>query len=290
MGRWKELVVVAALAFTALPAVGQPPTPGMPPVPGDAAQLYEDVQLLRTIRTLDLSNEQLALLLQINASLAEQRRELAELRASTWAESKGAIESVLEAWVEGKTPSSRDKSAADRAVNRVNEATSDYERARQRLTEGFYEKLSTAQRKLVESSDKAADRAARVARMGGVESVGDYVLTELDAIRDMMPDEFRMLAGAEARRIATAIVGPNAANLEQMTAGVLNVLQQAYAWAPERYREQRPTMPQQIEQLLGIEEAEQAPVPWNELMRLTTSTRTTAVITALVPPGGGEVE
>jgi len=100
-----------------------------------------------------------------------------------------------------------------------------------------------------------------------------------------------MLAAAEAGRIARAIVGPDAANLEQMTGAVLGALQEVYAWPPDRYREQRAELPAQIEAALGIEGAgERPPVPWEELMRLTGSTRTAAVVAQIRPAGGGEVE
>ncbi len=291
MGRRKALAVAAALALAALPAAAQTPTPGMPEVPRDAAQLYEDVQLLRSIRTLDLTSEQLGMLMQVNTSLLEQAAGLTRLRASTWADAHEQVEAVLEAWMSGETASARNKTAADRAVNRVNEARSEYESTRQRAAEGLYAQLSAEQRALVEAPGVAEERAARIARMGGAESPGQYVLAELDAIRDLMPDEFRMLATGEAQRVARAIVGPDSTDLQQMTAAVLGVLQQVYGWTPQRYLEQRPTLPQQIEALLGIQAlAKSPPVPWSELVRLTASTRTSVVVMAIVPPGGGEVE
>lgn len=291
MGRWQALAIAAALAFATLPVAAQAPTPGMPGVSGDAAQLYEDVQLLRTIRALDLTHEQLGMLLQSNTGLIEQAAALKQLRASTWEDAEKDIEAVLEAWMSGETASTRKKAAADRAVNRVNEARSDYLNTRQKVAEALYAQLSAEQRALVEAPGVAEERAARVARMGGTESPGEYVLAELDAIRDLMPDEFGMLATAQAQRIAQAIVGRDSANLQQMTGSVLDVLRQVYGWTPQRYLEQRPTLPQQIEALLGIEAlADTPPVPWSELIRLTASTRTSLVVMAIVPPGGGEVE
>jgi len=127
--------------------------------------------------------------------------------------------------------------------------------------------------------------------MGGTDSVGQYVLIELDAIRDLMPDEFAMLAASEAQRIARAIVGPNAANLPQMTDAVFDMLMQVYGWTPERYRQQRAGLPSQIEAQLGLEDAAQRPpVSWDELMRLATSSRTADAVAAVTRAGGGEVE
>lgn len=295
MGRWQALAIASALVFAAAPGVAQGgfDTPGArtPEAGGGAAQLYEDVQILRTVRALNLTSEQLDRVLQLNARVMEEREELAALRERTWAEYQDEIEAVLEAWMEGEAPSSRDKRAADNAVDRVNGAQADFERARRSAAESLYAGLSAEQRRVVESPGAADERLARTSRMGGTERPGEYVLSELDAIRDLMPDEFRMLATAEAGRIARAIVGPDAANLEQMTGAVLGVLQEVYAWPPDRYREQRAELPAQIEAALGIEGAgERAPVPWEELMRLTGSTRTAAVVAQIRPAGGGEAE
>lgn len=295
MGRWQALAIVAALALAALPAVGQggtqPPAPEMPGVPGDAAQLYDDVQILRTIRTLDLSGEQLQELGQINARIIEEREDLVALREQMWEEHQEDIEAVLNAWMRGESPSSRAKSAADRAVNRVNEARADYEDARWDAAGDLYDGLTDDQQALVEGPGAARERIARTARLGGTESVGEYMLTEIEAIRDLMPDEFEMLATAEAQRIARAIFGPDARDLEQRTNAVLDILIEVYGWTPERYRNERPQLASQIEAALGLRpEAERPPISWDELMLTATSTRTPAVLAAITPAGGGEVE
>lgn len=291
MGRWIVLVVAATVALVAVPAWAQAPTPEVPQPPGGVSQLYEEVMLLRTINMLGLTNEQLGAVLEANQALVARRAEVDALRESTWAASQADIDAVLTAWAAGEAPPSRARSAADRAVNRVNGAEADFVAARRRAAEALYGRLSEEQRALVESAGIAEARAARLARMGGLESAGAYVLAQLDAIRDLMADEFNMLAPAEARRIAEALVGPGAANLPQMTDGVLGVLREVYVWTPERYAEQRPTLPQQIEELLGLEApAARPPVPWAELERLVASARTVAVVDLLAPDAGGEVE
>ncbi len=295
MGRWQGLAIAAALAVAALPAVGQgeaqTPAPQMPETPGDAADLYDEVRVLQTIRTLELSSEQMAELVEINARVIAQERELAGVREATWEQYEDEIEAVLSAWMQGRTPSTRARNAADRAVNRVNDARSSFERARTAAAREFYDSLSGGQRNLVESPGVAEQREARTRRMGGIESVGQYVLNELDAIRDLMPDEFEMLAGAEARRIAETIVGSNAGNVEAMTDGVLDVIIDVYDWTPQRYQQQRPTLPEQIEEALGFEPmAERPPVRWSEVVRAATSSRTAAAVRAIAAARGGEVE
>lgn len=294
MGRWQVLAVGAALALATV-AVAQDATeaPGtaMQAVSSDAAELYEDVQILRTIRTLELSSEQMVELLAVNAQVLEEQADLAELRDEMWAEYQDEIQQVLDAWMKGETPSTRARTRADRAVNRVNEARGNLQNARWDATEELYDLLTDAQRDLVEPPGVAEEREARIERMGGVQSVGAYVADRLDAIRDLMPEEFDMLAPSEARRIARAIVGPDAGDLEQMTGAVLDMMREIYAWEAERYRQQRESLPVQITSALGFPtEDQRAPVSWSELMRAATSGRTPAVIAAITPAGGGEVE
>jgi hypothetical protein len=293
MGRWQALATVAALALVALPAFaqGDQPNPATPDVPGSSAELYEEVQVLRTVRTLSMTDEQLGELVAINADVGAEREQLAELREQMWEQYEDEIEEVLDAWMGGEEASRTAKSAADSAVNRVNRARSDFEDTRRDAAEALYDILTGDQRDLVESPGVAEARAARRARMGGSDSVGEYLAAELDAIRDLMPDEFELLAAAEAQRIARTIVGPEASNLPQMTDAVLDIMLEVFAWTPERYQEQRPTLPAQIETNLGFTPvAERAPVSWTDLMQVATSERTPAAVAMIEATGGGEAE
>ncbi|MBD3292836.1 MAG: hypothetical protein GF393_07905 [Armatimonadia bacterium] len=294
MGRWQALVIAAVLAQMALPAFAQgddQPGPAMPGVPGSSVELYEDVQILRTVRTLSMTGEQLGELVQINADVVGERRQLADLRERMWDQYEDDIEEVLGAWMAGEEASRAARSAADSAVNRVNRARSDFEDTRQDATEALYDILTDAQRDLVESPGVAEARAARRGRMGGTDSVGEYLASELDAIRDLMPDEFELLAGAEAQRIARNITGPEASNLPQMADAVLDIMLEVFAWTPDRYREQRPTLSAQIERNLGFAPvAERAPVGWTDLMQVATSDRTSVAVGMIEAAGGGEAE
>ncbi|MFW5867667.1 MAG: Spy/CpxP family protein refolding chaperone [Armatimonadota bacterium] len=295
MGRWQALAIATALTVATIPAVGQgevaTPGPRMPAVPGDAGQLYDEVRVLRVIRTLELSAAQLAELSEINARVVAEREDLEALREDTWEQYEDEIETVLNAWVRGEDEPNRAKRAADRAVNRVNDAEAALQDARWNAAEALYAILSEEQRDRVESPGVAEERAARTARMGGLESVGEYVLAQLDALRDLMPDEFEMLAEAEAQRVATALVGPNAADLAQMRDAVLDVMLDVYEWTPERYQQQRQTLPTQIADALGFAaEDQRAPISWSDLTHVATSDGTAAAVDAIAPADDGEAE
>ncbi len=252
----------------------------------DAAALYEDVLLLTTIRTLQLTGEQLATLAEINSALVAKQNQLEQLRKDLWEEYQDDFEAVINAWLTGGRVDGRAKRAADNAVNRLRTASNNLARAQNEAARQFVRGLSEEQAALIEDAAVAAERQARIQRMGGVESVGEFVAAELDAIRDLMPDEYQMVATAEAERIATAIVGPDSPRLETVTAQVLNILNQVRSWTPPYYQQQRESLPDQIESALGMQ-SEDWPVAWNDIVRLVSSERTAAVIALIQGQSGG---
>lgn len=287
------LAVLAGLVLGLTPAAAQNPDPGLRQEPGtasasdDVAAQYEQVQLLVTISALNLTPQQLGRLQELNSEVMEQAQELAQVRAQVWEEHQADFEAVLEAWLAGRAIPPRAKQEADAAVQRVNAAQASVQNAAAVAAEKFLRELSEEQAALVESQQAAAERAARAQRMGGVDSVGKYVATEMDAIRDLMPDEFAMLARAEATRVARAIVGPESAAIPDVTALLLDIFRQVRAWTPQQYQAQRQQLPADVEAALGITSTASPAVAWSDLVHLVSSAQTAAVI-ALLQGGGGE--
>lgn len=259
--------------------------------PEDAAQqLYEDVMVLRMIYTLDLGEEQLEQLVEINRSILEAREQYTQMRERTWTESGAVIEAVVEAWLQGREPARRDRSAADTAVNRVNAARQQFNLELAEAGRRFLNVLMEGQRLLVEDPVAVEERAALEAAMGGARSVGEWVRGQLDGIRNLMPEEFQMFAVAEAERMAVAIFGEDAPELPEMIDRMLDIIVQVHSWPPIQYQQQRDDLPRQIEMMLGIEGiAQRPPLAWDDLIWLVGSTRTGAVASELQRAhGGGE--
>lgn len=255
----------------------------------DAAALYEDTRLLQTIRTLDLTPEQLELVGTLNARIRAERARLIALRAELWEEYHDDFEAVLHAWETGGRLDPRAQRAADNAIKRLQEAQADLAELEAESARTLLRELTDEQSALVQSAEAAQAQAARAARMAGFTSVGEYVAMELDAIRDLMADEYAAVAAAEARRIAANIVGPEApAPTIDATAGViLQIMNQVRTWTPPVYTQQRETLPQQIEAALGVTSAT-PPVSHEDLLRLLRSERTPVVIALVTGSGGGE--
>lgn len=253
-------------------------------------ELYQDVSLLLTVRKLDLTAEQIAAVAGQAQALATQRAELTQLRRTVWAEDGKHFEAVNEAWLEGKRTPARDKRAADNALEKVQKAEARLREAEEEATGRLRAGLTEEQRALVESSSQAQARRERQARMGGEKSVGQFVARKLDEVRDLMVDEYGLVAGGEAQAIAEAIVGPGAANVNQMAGAVLEMMNQARAWSREQYAANREQLPGFVEQFLGFSEPDpNLFVTWDQLRALLASERAVVVLGELAPGAvGGE--
>lgn len=252
-------------------------------------ELYQDVTVLLTVRKLDLSADQIRSVLQQTQALAAQRAELAGLRQTVWAEDGDSFNAVNEAWLEGKRTPSRDKRAADKALEKVQKAEARLREAEQDAISALRAGLSDDQQKVVETAEQAEARRERQSRMGGDTSVGQFVARKLDEVRDLMVDEYGLVAQGEALSIAEAIVGPGSASVNQVAGRVLEMMNQARAWSRDQYTANREQLPAFVEQFLGMAEPDPDTfVTWEELHALLTGDRTVAVLTELLQaaPGG----
>ncbi len=243
------------------------------------SDLYTDTTLLITVRKLQLTSEQMAWVAQTARSLEVERGKVAALRQSVWAEGGAHFDAVNEAWLKGEREPSRDKRAADNALAGVNQAEAKLRDAEVAATASLRERLTDDQRELVESSAHAQERRDRQARMGGMSSVGEFVAGKLDETRDLMVDEFRQVAGAEARAVAEAILGPGSRSLDQVAGNVLEMMNQARSWDNDRYARNREDLPRFVETFLRMREPDWSKyVSYDELSALVTDERTALVL------------
>lgn len=290
MDRWWLLAVLAVLLVGPAYAQVEGVTGPADTAPPGPAELYEDTQLLGAIRTLALTPEQLTLLATLNAQIRAERANLEALRAQVWEANQGDFAAVLAALRTGERVDPRIQRAADNALAQVRDAQASLADVEARAARTLISELSNQQAALVQTAEQAQARAARAARMAGFTSVGEYVAMELDAIRDLMADEYVMVAPAEARRVAANIVAqeaPDTGALEATAQAILQMMNQVRAWTAPVYTQQRETLPEQVEAALGIA-GETAPVGYDDLLRLLRSERTAAAIALVTGSGGGE--
>lgn len=271
--------LLAALIVAPAAAQGVPPDDAYGRAGADdAATLYEDVMVLIPMRALGLTDEQLDRLSEVNAELLAQITAFDELRERLWAEYQDDFEAVISARVAGRRVDGRARRGTDIAIGRLNDAQADLTGARADAARRFVAALSDDQQALVESEAAAGARRALMQRLGGFESVGEFVAAGLDALRDLMPEEYELVARGEAARMAAAIVGEDSPQLEAMTAAVLGIIAEVGTWTPPHYQEQRESLPAQIDARLGVNAGPAAPVTWDDIVRLVSSERTPAAI------------
>ena len=290
MTRWWTLALLAALIVVPAAAQGVNPESYQAGVANadTAATLYQDVLLLIPMRALALTDEQLTLVSGLNAEVLARAAALEELRGSLWVEHQGSFEAVIDARIRGARVDARAQRALDNAIARFSQARTSLADARVQAAGRLLAALSEEQQALVQSPDAAAARQALVQRLGGHESVGAFVAAGLDGLRDLMPEEYQMVVPSEAERMAEAIVGPDSPNLLAMAAEVLSILDEVSTWPPPRYQEQRQSLPAQINARLGFEAGAEAPVSWEDMLRLVSSERTAAAIALVRGPAEGE--
>ena len=253
--------------------------PSCAPAQSGPTDLYTDTTLLLTVRKLQLTSEQMVWVLRTAQVLAAERDKVVALRQSVWVEDGAHFDAVNEAWLKGKREPSRDKRAADNALEDVNRAQSRLRDAGESATASLRGRLTEDQQKLVESSGHAQARRDRQARMGGMASVGEFVASKLDETRDLMVDEFRLVAGAEAWAVAEAILGSGSSSLDQVAAKVLEMMNQARSWDNARYARNRESLPQLVETFLRIEEPDWSRfVSYDELSALVTDERAVVIL------------
>lgn len=277
---WRFAVGVIALLMAAMCA----------PAQSGSTELYTDTTLLITVRKLQLTSEQIAWVLRTAQTLSAERAKVAALRQSVWAEDGAHFDAVNAAWLKSERVPSRDKRAADNAIDKVNQARAKLRDAEQAATASLRGRLSDDQQALVESSAHAQARRDRQARMGGMESVGEFVASKLDETRDLMADEFRMVAGDEARAVAEAILGSGSSSLDQVAGNVLTMMKQVRSWDNARYARNREKLSQLVETFLRIQEPDWSRlVSYDELSALMTSERTVMVLGEILPGQAGTI-
>jgi len=281
MTRWWTLALLVALIVAPAAAQGlnpeEAPQAGDQAGPADAATMYEDVRLLIPIRTLGLSDEQLARLAELNSRVLAEAAELEALRAELWEQYRDDFDAILGAWLSGQRVDGRAQRSADTAVQKLNDRGGGLADSQTAAAERFADALSQDQAAMVEPEAVAA-RQALSQRLGGFDSPGAFIASGLDALRDLMPEEYRAVAQGEATRMATAIVGPDSPDMASMAGQILSVLDEVRAWAPGRYQQQHESLPAQINATLGFDDQGGPPVKWDEIVRLVSSARTPAVI------------
>ncbi len=271
---WRAVVGVLALLMAATCA----------PAQSGPTELYTDTMLLLTVRKLQLTTEQMEWVFRTAQSLAGQRNELAALRASVWAEDRAHFDAVNDALLKGERVPSRDKRAADNAIEGVNQAQSRLRDAEVAAVASLRGRLTEDQQELVESSDHAQARRDRQARMGGMSTVGEFVASKLDETRDLMVDEFRTVAGAQARAVAEAILGSGSSSVDQVAGNVLTMMNQSRSWDNARYARNREGLPQLVETFLRVDEPDWSLyISYDELGALVTGERTALVLGEILP-------
>lgn len=218
------------------------------------AHLWRDAHILWTATTLALSREQAqhiaSLLTELQARLEATRTE----RAQLWHQGAEAVTAVVGAWIAGRQPAAQERAVADDVADRAANLTAQDEAAISAAIVAVQQALSPEQVALFETAEEAEMRAEALMRYEGAPSLADYIVAQVDAHRELMPDEYVAVRLADAARVADKIADPRQPVYDEVFEAVLRLFDQVSNWHDEQYHAARPTLPDRVRQYLQITE------------------------------------
>jgi len=217
-----------------------------------ARRARADVNALLIVRRLGLTSQQLEQIIPLLEAVQEQHGSAVATLDLLWDQNKAAIEGVINDWLAGRTPTLGASQAADQAATQAQQLDSQLQTAVTSCVGSIGTMLTPEQLALIETPAQYEQRMRTQRQLQGASSVAEFIVWELDAQRELMPDEYNVVRRYKAQEIATLISAPNAPQFEPVVAAVLNLMDTTMAWSDPQYAQQRPTLADQVAQFLNL--------------------------------------
>ncbi len=279
--RWPALL--GLLLMTAGLGMAQE-TPATPAVPDAESprQLYEQVNALLIVRGLGMSQEQVAQILPLVYVLREARRDAREALAELWTNSGEALQTALAAAVAGR--------ASPEALAPAQAALAEYEAISAGLLQAHRNAatqlalvLSPAQEALYETLSQFLVREQAQGLLGGAPSVQHYFVAQMDLLRSLSFEDYRLVRFWQAQRLAMLLRPAQAVGFAQVRARLLEAMDSIYLLDDSTYLLRRPYLPEEIAVYLGLPSAVRPTYfQWDQMALFLTSDQTPAVLQYLL--------
>ncbi len=273
---------VPAMTPEAAATAENPPAPTGPTGLTDAQKLYEQVNALLIIRGLGITDEQLEQLLPILENLRDNRTYALQTTARAWQQDSENLQAAIEAAVTGRAAGEA-LAPAQKALADFQEAAGGLLQANQNGATQLAAVLSPAQESLYESLPQYLVRQQSEALLGGAPSVQDYFVSQIDLLRSLSLDEYRLVRYWEAERLASLLRPPDTPGFAYLQSRLLDAMDTMYLRSDGDYLYQRANLARQIAQYLGLQETVRSTYfRWSEIALLLTSDQTPQVIQQLL--------
>jgi len=246
----------------------------------DAAQVAQDVELLRVVRRIALTQEQIQELLPLLQKAQQAQAEFAQERAEATERLQEHIEAVIDSLARGRAPTpARDDIIRDRL--------SALERKRQQLEQKLQKVwdevisavLTPDQAALIETRQQEAKRLARLKLWQGAKTALDFVMNSLKQARDLMPDEYANARLAIAGQTAAGLLDPAAPGFSALQSRVAALFDELYPVPAQQFQRDEARITEYVAQTLQITPTMRVPdedeiIPYSRFMDVIKNPRT----------------
>lgn len=254
-----------------------------------AEPLYEQVNVLWIARTVPLSGEQISEIIPKVQAIGEARQQLLSEADTYWQAHQDAIEQVLQRWIAGTPPPTESLARAEGAGAKFRQGKAQLEALIATSVEQILWALRPDQRHLVESWDQQQQRQQLSAELGGVDSLAEYIVQQLETQRELMPDEYGLVRVVEGRRLAAMIVDPRAPAYGELVRTILQLTDTVYNWPQPQYNAEYPALAEQVARLLNLPAPTAARrISYDELVSFVSSPYTGDLLQQISPEAQGE--
>lgn len=246
----------------------------------EAARVARDVELLRTIRRVALTPEQIQKLLPLLQEVQQAQAEFAQERVKVTERLQKHLEAVIASLARGRAPSpARD----DIIRNRLGALEKKRQQLEQKLQKVWDEVIGTVltpdQAALIETRRQEGERLARLKLWQGAKTALDFVMNSLIRARDLMPDEYANARLAIAGQTAAGLLDPAAPGFSALQSTVAALFDELYAVPAQQFQRDEQKITEYVAQTLQITPSMRIPdeneiIPYSRFMDLIKSPRT----------------
>ena len=288
---WLSTAVGCLLPVAALAQVDVADTAAAEPT-ASPRELQEDVQLLGTLATLELSAEQIVKIIPSLEQIQQHLVAIAARRTKVHGRQRSALERARGALIRGDRPSETTYTSIQRALRQLQLATQSETQKILQVEARIEGELTEQQLALIETREQREARLARVRELEGETTAAGYIVKQLTAIRELLPDQYARIRLRLANEIAVKTEGPRSSRFNAYRQRALTMLDDVYGWTVVQFEARLPTLAGDVREFLPIRPEADAPsaeglIPYEEYADVLRNPRTLELLREMLARRGG---
>jgi len=217
-----------------------------------AEGVWRDARLLHVPSRLSLTLEQAQQILPILEQLQSQLQAAQTDREQVWQQDSGTLTAVLDKWIAGQEAEATQMARADQVSTWATRQSRAMRGAVMTAAESIYGLLTEDQQFLIETVEQAEVRQQMQARFDGAPTFADYLANQMQAHRELMPDEYGLLRSLEAARAAQKALDPRDPDYSDFESAILDLFDRVSAMPDLQFETELPDLAENAAEFLGI--------------------------------------